>query len=452
MKKTLLTMSILVSVIASAQTPSPDWVTVQNTSFTLATSGVRFMDAVDANVLWASNYDGSAPSRNYNAFTRTINGGTSFNSGNVFADTNTYVISSIEGVDANTAFVTAYYNSSSDLGVIYKTSNGGATWANCATAGMFSTSGSSFANFTCFTSSLTGVSCGDPVGGVFEIYRTTDGGSTWAAVTATNIPNPASDFGLNDCYTKFGNNIWFGTDGGRVFHSSDAGLTWTVGTTTASNGITKLAFRDAMNGLAYGYTTTAASSFSVYKTTDGGANWTVISPVPANIGRKGLCAIPGTNKYASCGSATTNTVLAYSTDDGATWTDWGSVGIQYLDIDFVNANTGWAGAFQSSGNGGMYKYVSSSTDIKVMSDLSNKINAFPNPTNGLLNVAVALQNKENLSISVSNALGQVIMSNNYSSISNETLQLNLSNQNNGIYFVTVSNGTEKTIKRVVLNK
>ena len=452
MKKTLLSIGILASVTVLAQTPSPDWTTIQNTSFTLATSGVRFMDAVDANVLWASNYDGSAPSKNYNAFTRTINGGASFNTGNVFADTSTYVISSIEGVNATTAFVTAYYKANSDMGVVYKTTDGGTTWANCATAGMFSTSGSSFANFTCFTSSLTGVSCGDPVGGVFEIYRTTDGGMTWAAVTATNIPNPASDYGLNDCYTKFGNNIWFGTDGGRVFHSSDAGLTWTVGTTTAASGITKLAFRDAMNGLAYGYTSSSTSSFGVYKTADGGVTWTAISPVPANIGRKGLCAIPGTNKYASCGSATTNTVLAYSTDDGATWTDWGSVGIQYLDIDFVDANTGWAGTFQSSGTGGMYKYVLSTTDIKVMSDLSNQINAFPNPSNGLVNVAISLQKKENLSISVSNTLGQVIISNNYSSIANENIAIDLSNQNNGIYFVTVSNGLEKTVKRIVLNK
>lgn len=90
--------------------------------------------------------------------------------------------------------------------------------------------------------------------------------------------------------------------------------------------------------------------------------------------------------------------------------------------------------------------------VKNLALNSSNVSVSPNPTNGLVNVAVSLQNKENLTISVSNALGQVVSSSNFASISNETLSLDLSSQNNGVYFVSVSNGTEKTVKRIVLNK
>jgi hypothetical protein len=119
-------------------------------------------------------------------------------------------------------------------------------------------------------------------------------------------------------------------------------------------------------------------------------------------------------------------------------------------VSFTNTTTaGWG--FTSS-DLAIFPQVTAETSVKNISLNASNVSVSPNPSNGLVNVSVAVQNKENLSISVSNALGQVIMSNNYSSISNETLSLDLSNQNNGIYFVSVSNGTEKTVKRVVLNK
>ena len=83
--------------------------------------------------------------------------------------------------------------------------------------------------------------------------------------------------------------------------------------------------------------------------------------------------------------------------------------------------------------------------------LSN-VSITPNPSNGIVNIGISLKNTENLTVSVSNALGQLVSSNSYNSISNETLVLDLSNQNNGLYFITVSNGIEKTVKRLVLSK
>ena len=84
--------------------------------------------------------------------------------------------------------------------------------------------------------------------------------------------------------------------------------------------------------------------------------------------------------------------------------------------------------------------------------LNKNITVLPNPTSGLVNVVVTLSSKEDLTISVSNALGQTVISNDYNSIVNDMISLDLSSLNNGVYFVTVSNGKDKMVKKVVLNK
>lgn len=92
------------------------------------------------------------------------------------------------------------------------------------------------------------------------------------------------------------------------------------------------------------------------------------------------------------------------------------------------------------------------TGISENLGLSKNVTVMPNPTTGLVNVVVTLATKENLTISISNALGQVVMSNNYNSIYNDLISLDLSGQNNGVYFVTVSNGKDKMVQKLVLNK
>ena len=84
--------------------------------------------------------------------------------------------------------------------------------------------------------------------------------------------------------------------------------------------------------------------------------------------------------------------------------------------------------------------------------LSKNITILPNPTTGLVNIAVILQDKENLNVSITNTLGQVLINNKYDGISNDLLNFDLSHFNNGVYFVTVSNGKDKMVQRLVLNK
>jgi len=372
MKKTLLSiLGAMACMGAMAQTASPSWTIVQNSNFPNVSFGIRYLDAVNDSVIWATGYDGTAgnTSRAYCWVTHSTDGGNSFNFAPMFAstltpglgDTSTYAISNLDGIDANTCWAAAYKKAGGgSQGGIFKTTDGGATWVNKTPTGMF-TNASSFANWVAFFNAKDGVAMGDPVAGEFEIWRTTDGGTTWTQVPGANIPNPTSgEFGTVNVYEKMGTSkIWFGTNKGRMLYSTDGGATWSAATINASNVVSDFSFRDAQHGLAMTYIGTTTNC-AVYKTQDGGATWTLTpSDTDPSYGRNDLCAIPGTSLYASCGAGAGNYILSYSNDDGQTWQDWGSSGIQYLAVDFVSPDKGWAGSFSDATTAtmeGFYKY------------------------------------------------------------------------------------------------
>lgn len=91
------------------------------------------------------------------------------------------------------------------------------------------------------------------------------------------------------------------------------------------------------------------------------------------------------------------------------------------------------------------------TGIKTNSFNTDNISVSPNPSNGLINVSLTSANRENVTILVTNALGQVVSS-YYNSISNDIISLDTSSQTNGVYFVSVSDGKDRIIKKVLLNK
>lgn len=373
MKKTLLTLfCAATSVIGFAQ-PSPQWTVTQNSNFSIPAAGIRFLDVVDQNVVWASGYDGFDPGLNYCWVTKTNNGGTSWTVAPVWSssvnpsvgDTNTYVMANIDGINATTAWVAAYEKGPGAQGGIFRTTDGGATWTDMTAAGMY-TNAASFCNYVFFLTPSVGITAGDPHPGnnnEHEIWRTTDGGNTWSLVPGANIPNPVSgEYGYVNVYEKHGTtHAWLGTNRGRVYRTTDAGLTWSVSTVNASNTINDIAFTDANNGIVVTFVGTTTTS-TIYRTSDGGATWTLVTGATSdpNYGRNDICAIKGTSWYASCGAGTGNQLLSFSMDGGATWNNWGSTGIQYLAMDFSGPQTGWAGSFSDQTNpalGGMWKYT-----------------------------------------------------------------------------------------------
>src|SRR5438105_837912 len=137
MKKQLFSILTALMVATVSAQVSPNFSTIQNASFSITTAGHRFLDVVDPNTVWVCGYDGSNGNSAYNWYSRSTNGGATFTSGNIFSDTNTYMLSNMEGIDANTAWVCVYFKATGGDGAIFRTTNGGSSWTNMTAPGMY---------------------------------------------------------------------------------------------------------------------------------------------------------------------------------------------------------------------------------------------------------------------------------------------------------------------------
>ncbi len=356
MKSKLLIGLLMVAAAftAKAQT-SGIWV-AQATGFTDVSTGVRNVSAVDSNVVWISSYDGSGGAGNRQDFSRTIDGGTTWAAGVTGAPT-TYDWSMITAVDADNAWALYYDAVAGAGGGVWHTSDGGTTWAQQGVGTIFNAS--SFPDVIHFWDANTGVTMGDPNGGSFEIYTTTDGGATWVAVPTANIPPPlnATEYGIVGHYSVVGNEIWFDTNKGRVYHSIDQGLNWTVaatGITVPANGAMDISFYSATNGVARVYNnTTGVNTMKV--TADAGLTWTAATPV-GNFFGSDFKSVPGTSRLVSTGAAPGFIGSSYSDDGGLTWVTI-ETSAQRTALGVVDSMHLWTGGFTlDPTSGGIYSF------------------------------------------------------------------------------------------------
>jgi len=354
MKKVLLSVIavVFVSLATFAQCP---WVE-QATGFTAPSRGINHVFAVDDQVIWATAYDGSGGGGTCQDFTKSVNGGTTWTPGTISGITN-LDLAMICAVDAQKAWVVAYPPASTTTNQgVYHTSDGGATWARQTTA-QFTTS-ASFANIVHFWYENDGWCQGDPINGDFEMYTTTNGGTTWTLVPGANIPDPISgEFGVVGYYSVVGDIVWFGTNKGRVYKSIDKGLNWTVAVCTPlNNKYIQPFFRSETFGFCQDKGASTTGALAV--TTDGGTTWTALSST-GTVYWNDMSFVPGTTgTWVSTGAATGSSGCTYSYDDGTNWTEWiDCQGAQFLAVDFIDTETGWSGSFNvDATTGGMWVF------------------------------------------------------------------------------------------------
>ena len=508
MKKSLLTLGLLgLGLGAFAQNPFPlvgPFVEVNRTNIQTPPSlGIGQISTISPTFCWALGYDSTpTPAGPKNQLLTPSNAaGTEFNYLSV-AGSAGFQPSNISAVTTTLAYCAQYSGSmNGGGGEVIRTTNGGNTWRRISTTANFANP-AGFANWVSMFDANVGVAMGDPnplpAGGgpgVFEIIRTTNASAsaaapvggvtvpTWTRITAVPTALTADEYGIVESYTSLGNSVWCGTShvnaAGvdqpcRVLRSTDRGLTWTAANTPLLGAISKLAFKDQNNGIAYRQNTTSAD---LIRTTDGGVTWTIV-PLPT--GRDTLCgkfyrydiqAIPGQG-FISMGQAIAgerrpfNFGVSYSID-GIRWTDLEKGVRSYIAGGLINCTITPAGAtFQGylggftgragsdpgipgGGQGGMYQVSPTTCGVfracTVVStrsaELQRSLSVYPNPSsNGVFQVSLNDGIKAGTVLTVFDVMGRVVMARelNATAVGSKTVNLDLSNEKSGVYTLRIS--------------
>lgn len=442
----LIPLFILCLVALNSQ---GQWVS-QATGFTTATRGIGQIIITDNNTAWATAYDGSVPVDVIQEYTRTTDDGTTWVPGAVTSPANREW-SCFTAIDDQTAWAMFYNSTSATKGYIYKTSDGGQTWSQQGST-LFQ-SATSFGNVIYFWDANTGVAMGDPPSGEFEIYTTSDGGANWNAVDAANIPDALSgEYGLvRGLAVGSDGAIWFLTNMGRVYKSTDQGQTWTAYDTGLTGQIEVVACKDANNAWV-------RQAGSMARTTDGGATWNTITPASGHFFKNDLCFVPTTaDVIISTGvnmSDVTDQGSSYSLDGGDNWVTIDSA-VQRIAVKFFNNGTGWCGGFSTDQyTDGIFKYTGGFVAVGIQNSPPTefKFNLYPNPGDGLFYFSFDVQNTQPIHIRVTDALGKTVFDKIYKDKSQTWLRsIDLRSFSKGIYFLDLENNGNHTARKLVVN-
>lgn len=154
------------------------------------------------------------------------------------------------------------------------------------------------------------------------IWRSTDGGNTWSkpptsVYVKTGVNTPSHGYGIS-FEPGQSSRVYVGTEYG-VAISNDDGATWTYNTIYPYYQIKVYDVLAGKNGLAI-----AATSNGIYRTTNGGVNWSYVTSILATASTRSLCYSTLNNNNVFI--AADGYKIFYSGDFGATWKEINSPG------------------------------------------------------------------------------------------------------------------------------
>ncbi|MFA4948725.1 MAG: Ser-Thr-rich GPI-anchored membrane family protein, partial [Candidatus Krumholzibacteriia bacterium] len=237
----------------------------------------------------------------------------------------------ISVLDANTAVLVGWdyyagFDGYTYQGVIYRTTDAGATWSNVRSGDRL--------NAVSFADNSTGVAVGES-----WRYRTTDGGATWVLQTG-GIGSSLAGVSFGDATAGTAVGAY-----GRIIRTTDAGAAWTLQPPSTAHTLRGISFTGGDTGLVVGG---SGSAGIVLRTTDEGATWSSqatsggalndISMANADTGT----AVGGYGITDMLGHTQLYGVILRTTDGGVTWGSRSVSDTIYKGVAFADPNTGIA--------------------------------------------------------------------------------------------------------------
>lgn len=173
-------------------------------------------------------------------------------------------------------------------GNIYFSDDGGLTWDDQSA---LTPSGANSLNMVKFADTDNGWAVGDND----TLIHTTDGGTTWAAVTP---PTTSDDITAVHAWSR--DRIIIGSDAGELWETWDEGDNWEAKTYTGSTATDTVKDLDFKQNELVGFmlVDTSAPVGSVHKSVDGGASWEKLT-TPTNAGLNALAVIDENLAFAA---------------------------------------------------------------------------------------------------------------------------------------------------------
>ncbi len=344
----------------------------------------------------------------------------------------------ISMLNQNTGYVSA--NNSK----VFKTTNGGQNWVMMTQA-----SGSNYSLYSMeFVNENTGWVCVNyTTVAAGNVFKTTDGGQSW---TQYNIAatNPGSIFSCSFVNENTGF-VSLNSSNKPVYKTINGGINWTPYTTPLTGIIYEV---DAVDSNVV-FAVTSSGTSRVAKSTNGGVNWTGIS-IPVAADYRSIDFKDANTGYI-CGNLTT--VVSRTTDGGTTWSfqnahiiTTGNVHVTSGDTAFVTGGiTSILRAAGSTLSGVQYN----GNNIPLGFELKQN---YPNPFNPSTTIEFVLPEAGNVSLKIFDINGREY----YSEIRNLDLlpgsykmNFNGSDISSGVYFYAlVVDGKMLSSKKMALIK
>lgn len=333
---------------------------------------------------------------------------------------------------------------------IYKTTDGGSSWSSV---------GNNFTRDFSFYNSTYGYGSG-VVG--YNMKRTVDGGNTWTVITP---PSTSSMWGV--CATSISTAYFITTDH-KVHKTTDGGASFTSTTLPGSDNLTDICFPTSTIGY------TLSTGGLIIKTSNSGSSWSTIYTA-TGVSLYAICFLDSDKGYAA-GSG--GTVLK-TTDGGTSWTPVSPDAVSnFKGMCFIDANhgivVGEGGVIYHTNNGGSswisdvsgttnnlnsVFYIGSNTAVVVGAGgviLKNTnvagldepasiaaVQIYPNPASD--KIVVESKAGQGMAYEIYDVSGRQLLSGSLVSKS----EIDITSLSKGIYQLKLTSGNESTVRKFV---
>jgi choice-of-anchor A domain-containing protein/uncharacterized repeat protein (TIGR01451 family) len=269
------------------------------------------------------------------------------------------------------------------------------------------------------------------------IFKSTNNGLNW-----TLLNNGLTSLAVHSIVVTPSNEIFVGTFGGGVYSSNDGGANWNQ-KPIGYNFVWALAA--APNGNLYAGT----YGNGVYRSTDNGNTWVKSNSYPANF-VYALSVDGSGNLYASSWEAG---VFATNTSSST----WQPIGLGGFGVSSVLVNSMNNSVIAGTSNGAVFKLIDSPLSVNGSSEIPNTFSLeqnYPNPFNPSTTIEFSLANKEQVTLRIYNALGELVetLINENLEAGNYKINFNGSNLTSGMYIYHIQAGSFSASKKMMLVK